>query len=484
MKILMVLSLITLLMSGCAVNPATGDIDFMVVTKESEQSMGDDQYKLILYRYGEYKLAKLNEYVTDVGNKVAAQSDLPEKNFEFFVLDTMDVNAFALPGGYIFITRGMLIMLKNESELAAVLGHEIAHVTARHAAKKISTSYFMTFLQETAGSAFPELKSRLGAGMYNFAGGALLSGYGRDYELQSDSFGAKYIAKAGYDPNAMFEVISILKNHEIFLNSTTRGKVEESFYHGLFKTHPDNDTRLQEAIEESAKYTTNGAEWHKSQDAYYNAISGIEVGYSRQQGFVYGNNFMHPGIAGGIKVAFPNGWTVHNTNPAVYAMDRSGKQRITMLVAKYSGNAYAQALSMIDAESIDGWTHLEDSTYPTYTGVAKVKKAGNIFYIRISLTKYKQSAFIIIGKPKYTRGSANFDMMYLDTVKSIAPLTKSDLAKITSRYISIVPLANKKDLYNSIRIQDKTYAYGYLLLINGLFPDKPIINSNSYKIIK
>src|SRR3989344_796841 len=200
--------------AGCAMNPVSGTPDLVFMSESSEINIGSQNDAKIRKQYGVYDNPELQAYVEQVGQKLAALSHRPGLTYHFTVLDSPEVNAFALPGGYIYITRGILAYLNSEAELAAVLGHEIGHVTARHGVRQYTAATATGFVGAIIGVA-----TGIGATQdlfNNVFGNAILSGYGRDHELESDRLGAEYLARAGYDPQAIIQVIGILKNQEEF----------------------------------------------------------------------------------------------------------------------------------------------------------------------------------------------------------------------------------------------------------------------------
>lgn len=170
-------------LGGCAINPVSGTPNLVMMTEEQEIALGRTNDPKVRAQYGVYDDAKLQAYVQQVGKRVAAHSHRPQLVYRFTVLDTPDVNAFALPGGYIYITRGILAYLNSEAELAAVLGHEVGHVTARHSVRQYSAAM--------AGqvAAVVLLRTQAAQDLFNVIGNALLSGYGRDHELEADRLG-------------------------------------------------------------------------------------------------------------------------------------------------------------------------------------------------------------------------------------------------------------------------------------------------------
>lgn len=200
-----------LCLAACAVNPVTGGRDFVTMSEQQELALGRKSHQQILGEYSVYPNQSLQSYVQRVGQDIAGRSHRRQLVYRFTVLDSEDVNAFALPGGYIYITRGLLAYLNSEAELAAVLGHEIGHVTARHSVRQHSVAQTAS-IGATLGAIFiPQMRTQGASQLVNVLGTALLSGYGREHELEADRLGAEYLARAGYSPSAMFDVIKILK---------------------------------------------------------------------------------------------------------------------------------------------------------------------------------------------------------------------------------------------------------------------------------
>ncbi len=240
--------------SGCAVNPATGEQDLVLMSEQSEIALGRKTNKEVLQHYIVYDSPELQAYVNEVGQKLAMNSHRNNLIYRFTVLDSRDVNAFALPGGYIFITRGLLAYLNSEAELAAVLGHEIGHVTARHAVRQYSAAQ-ITGIGTALASIFIPGMNQVGSQLMQVMGSAFLRGYGREHELEADKLGAEYVARTDYDAESMLDVIQVLKDQETFESQQAEAEGREPrIYHGLFSTHPDHDTRLQEIVEYASKY--------------------------------------------------------------------------------------------------------------------------------------------------------------------------------------------------------------------------------------
>ena len=306
------ISLLTLTLgasvSACvgAANPVTGERDWTGVDEQQELALGHEAHPEILSLYGYYDNPRLQEYVSQVGQALVPHTHRPELDYRFTVLDSPTVNALATPG-YVYITRGMLALLNSEAELAGVLGHELAHITARHTAQRIGQQQTVDIIKLVLDVA---TDSALIDNAANLLGEAHLRGYGRENELEADRLGARYAALAGYESEALLEVIRILKDqeaHEIKI-AGQEGR-EPQVYHGLFATHPDNDDRLQEVIREANQHRSN-PEVLVRREEYLRHIDGMAMGSAEFEGMLRGRHFYHRSYD--FTLAFPEGWEAQN----------------------------------------------------------------------------------------------------------------------------------------------------------------------------
>jgi predicted Zn-dependent protease len=303
-----VLGVLLVQLAGCAVNPATGRNNFVMMSEQQELALGQRYSQEILKQYPRYADEKLQAYVQQVGERVARYSHRSQLNYQFTVVDSPDINAFALPGGYIYIHRGLLAYLNSEAELAAVLGHEVGHVTARHGVQQQSQSSAWGILGQAVA-----IGTGVGAAadLTNVLGSAFVRGYGRDMELEADGLGAQYLARSGYDPQAMIEVVNVLKGQEDFARdqAAKRGQAQAAGgYHGVFDTHPDNDRRLQQVLGPARALATGQQEVNR--DAFLKHLNGLPFGDSAASGVRRGQHFYHAELD--FTLAFPQGWSMIN----------------------------------------------------------------------------------------------------------------------------------------------------------------------------
>ena len=299
---------------GCSVNPVTGERDFVLMSEQEELALGRQHNQQILKAYRVYDDVDLQQYVQSVGERVARVSHRQNLIYRFTLLDSTEVNAFALPGGYIYITRGLLAYLNSEAELAAVLAHELGHVMARHSVRQHSFSTATTVL----GSLIVAATGVRGVDqLTNVLGTGIIRGYGREHELEADGLGAVYLAKAGYRASAMRDVIATLKNQELFDKKLAleQGR-EPRAYHGVFSTHPDNDTRLQQVLGQ-AGVVSNVPEEGAQDIKFLRKIEGLTFGDSQEDGIIRNNRFYHPEL--NFKVTFPAAWLISNRPQSISA---------------------------------------------------------------------------------------------------------------------------------------------------------------------
>src|SRR5512133_922515 len=288
-----------LALAACARNPVTGERQLSLVSTEQEIALGKESAEQVTQSIGRYPDPGVQAYVEGIGKKLAAASERPQLPWSFTVLDDPTVNAFALPGGPVFITRGILTYLGSEAELASVLGHEIGHITARHSVEQLSKQQLAQLGLGVGMSVSPELAQ---VGQAAAAGLQLLFlKYGRDAERQADQLGFKYMAQQGYDVREMSKVFVTLERSSAQQGA---GRVPE-----WQSTHPDPGNRAETARERAAKATIPpGAK--VEHDRYVQLVSGMVFGDDPRQGFFKGDTFLHPDLK--FQMKFPQGWKAQN----------------------------------------------------------------------------------------------------------------------------------------------------------------------------
>jgi len=332
--------LLLLSLAGCATNPVSGKQDFVMLSESQELALGQQaaaevEKQMILLP----KTDPLAKYVDGIGQKLAAVSDRKNLFYRFHVVDDSTINAFALPGGYIYIYRGLLTHMNSEAELAAVLGHEIGHVTARHAVQQYSKAqaYQLGVAITSIFVPIPQGSTML----TDLLALAVIQGYGRDAELQSDELSLEYLSRAGYDARATVGVLKTLRRlDELDTKEKTDAGEKVEKYHGAFSSHPETKQRIEEAIAKHAGI--QGGRGTVNREQMLKAVDGYAFGDSAAQGAVVGRRFLHPEL--GIQLKFPDEWVITNTPAALNARLRQQKVFFQMQMKELRKRQTAQEI--------------------------------------------------------------------------------------------------------------------------------------------
>src|ERR671916_1112756 len=291
----------------CARNPGTGKSELSLVSESQEIQMGQEASQQVNQSIGLYKDPAIQSYVAGLGKQMAAKSERPDLPWEFHVVDDGAVNALAIPGGFIYITRGLMASINTEAELATVIGHEIGHVTHRHSVQQISKAQ-LAQLGLGIGSILSSDIARFG--QLASAGLSLLFlKYGRDAEHEADRSGFRYALTQKYDVREMTDVFETLSR---ISEAGGAGKLPE-----WLSTHPNPENRI-EHIEEILDTLKRPAGGVVNQEQYLQYVRGMTYGADPRQGYFEGTHFYHPQMK--FQLTFPQGWKVQNTPQAVASM--------------------------------------------------------------------------------------------------------------------------------------------------------------------
>jgi predicted Zn-dependent protease len=461
-----------LLAAGCATNPVSGKSDLSFMSQEQEKKIGQQMHVQITQTMGVYDDVRLQEYVQQIGEKVAKQSHRPELDWKFTVIDTDDVNAFATPGGFVYISRGILPYLASEAELAAVLGHEVGHITARHSAQRQSQSTVAGVLGAAAAifTGQPALGDLAG-----IAGQAVISGYGREQELEADRLGAEYLARTGYDPNAMIRVVRVLKEQELFERDRARAEGRNPrIYHGLFASHPDNDRRLQEAVAAAARVEGRATGSEENVEAYLRRIDGLAFGSSRRQGMVRDNRFYHGDFQ--FTMAFPQGWKVQNDPNQVLAVspDRNSIMQLTAQ-APPGGltNPRDFTLRGLGNRRLDRSESLTINGLDAFTTIVRGDNSpfGPSSNVRYVVIYHNNLMWILRGASRAGAPAPEGDVLFTSAARTFRPLRSDEFRLAEPNRLRIVKAPENATIADlAARSPLTAYAVEQHRLFNGLYP--------------
>ncbi|MFK7830991.1 MAG: M48 family metalloprotease [Congregibacter sp.] len=447
-------------LTSCAINPATGTPAIVLSSASGERKVGQEMHDKMIADGAAYDDPELQEYVNKIGQRLVKQSDMPDLKFTFTVIDEPEINAFATPGGFVYVNRGLIAYLNNEAELAGVIGHEIAHVTARHHGRRKSASATSKVLATTAyvftgSSAIYEASSMYGA--------ELISGYGRDMELEADGLGAEYMYKAGYEPEALLDVIGVLKNQEQFMRLKARAAGKSGgTYHGLYATHPRNDKRLKTVIR-AANELDDGSyiESPEIPGEFRRATDGLVWGES-VEGQRADDRYYHNKL--GFTFEQPEGWAVTSSAQAVVATAPDGSAQLTIKLRRKDPTTTPQAVLETSASgTLSAADQLQQSGVDGYTAVASAGSTSK----RLAVIDLNNLTYLLEGEAGDFPANDPQLLEMIQSFRAMHPKEKSSNNGRYVRYIQVPRGADVSTLANSVRISD---AEEQLRLINDFYP--------------
>ena len=465
------------LLAGCSTNPATGQNQFTAfMSPEQEKKIGAQEHAKVMKEYGLYKDQNMQNYVNRVGQKVIKYTERQDVQYKFFLLDSPIVNAFALPGGYIYLTRGVMALSNSEAEMAAVLGHEAGHITGRHSAERYSrglaTSLGASILSAVIDSSGVSQALGVGSDLY-------LKSYSRAQESEADNLGIRYLSRAGYSPAAMTGFLSSLQADSA-LEAKMAG-ASSSQVNTFFSTHPATGERVNETVVEARQYAQQGI---VNRGEHMRIIDGMTFGDSAEQGFVRGQSFFHPAM--GFKFSVPDGYKLINQPSQVIAKGKNGgaiifdfasnKDRHTPL--RFLSDVWLKDKKGVVSENItiNGMKAATASIQGTANG-----KVVNLRLIAIQWSADQMARFQIIV-PK------NASTAHLNALKSSTysfnRMTKAEKNSIRPYRIKIITSRSGESVASlSKRMAYDDFKEERFRVLNNLKPRDKVAPNRLYKIV-
>lgn len=442
---------------SCAVNPATGRRELMLISEGQEISLGREADPEILGEFGLYPDSQLQVYVETLGRRLAGLSERPHLPWTFRIVDDPIVNAFALPGGYIYVSRGIMAYFNSEAELVSVLGHEIGHVTARHSARQI-TQQQLAQVGLAAGVIFaPELADF--AGLAQAGLGLLFLKFSRDDERQADDLGLRYLSRAGYDPAEMPEVFAMLAR----VSALSGGERVP----GWLSTHPDPEDREERIRRQVAQLSSSGGLVNR--EPYLRRLEGMIFGANPRHGFFRGNRFLHPDLR--FQIAFPAGWQTSNRRRAVYAQSPERDALIELTVAE-AGSPQAAVADLLGRRDVSGGPvrqHMVNG-FPAASARFQVVSENSELEGLVTALAYEGIVYRLIGVANRARWAAR-SAVVARSFESFDRLTDRAALEVQPLRISLVTLERDMTLAEFARLYPSEVSLETLALLNGVAED-------------
>ncbi len=422
-------------LAACATNPTTGRSSAFGSIEDDVKLGAQEHPKIVAAFGGEYEDSRVTGYVQNLGRVIAAKTEFPNLPYRFTVLNSPIVNAFALPGGYVYLTRGLLALASNEAEVAGVLGHEIGHVTARHSAERQTQSIFaqlglLVLGVATGSQALTDLAS-VGATAY-------LQSYSRDQELEADTLGIRYMSKAGWQPEGMVTFLATLREWsqiEARLDGRDPNSVDQ---YNWLATHP----RTLDRVEAAMKAAAVSQEGKVNRDGYLQQIDGMRFGDDPAQGIIDGQSFRHPGLRFAFEA--PSGFRLMNGASEVTAQHPNGAALVFDIARAQSGDlAQYIAGEWAGGTSVGNLQRFTVNGMEAASGFARVQSGGGtVDLIPVAIRGEGSQVFRFLFIAPGGEAS-RWNGAFSSAMNSFRRLSASEAAQIRGFRLDIVPAGGR-----------------------------------------
>lgn len=461
------------MLAACSTNPATGRQQFAgLMSPQQELQIGGQEHQKVIKQYGLYNDEKLQNYLDEVGQKVSQYTERTDVSYKFYLLDSPQVNAFALPGGYVYITRGIMALAGSEAEFASVVGHEVGHITGRHSAERYSRSVVTGLGAQIISIAVgePGVGDALGLGANLY-----LSSHSRRQESEADSLGIRYLSRSSYAPQA---AESFFRRMQLNEQLELKKAKQKGGIPNYFATHPQVKDRVAKTGAEAIQY---GKEGLVNRDKYLRMIDGMTFGDSATQGFIKGQRFYHPNI--GFTFEAPKDYRIINSptqvvmkgDHAVMAFDIVGNDD------QYNAHRYLEDVWLAKYQ-LSNLTKTTVNGMRAATASVNVEKQGTPITLRFFTIEWKdgQMARFLVEMPRNYAGATQLrDAVYTFrrlSAKERSTLKPYKLKIVTSKYgETVASMAKKMDIE---KFQEEEFR-----VLNGLEPKDQIVPNRLYKIV-
>lgn len=481
------LALLVATLAGCAGGagdpPAVGS-----APSQDECRLAREEHPKIMRQFGgELSDANIRNYVASVGQRVAARTEMPNIEWHFTVLNSDIVNAFALPCGYVYVTRGLLTLAGSEAELAGVLGHEAGHVTGRHTAQRLdrgrSAAIGATILGAAvgiltgSGAAAQVAAQAAGAGAQTY-----LAGYSRDQEFQADELGVVYLSRAAYDPLSMAQFLEKLQA-DSQLTAELMGKPGAADSFSIMQSHPRTPDRVRKAIEEAGEAGRGVANPRIGRDEYLRVINGMAWGGDPENGFVKNNIFIHPTLR--FRFAVPQGFRIFNGESSVAALGPDDARVVFDRIGRSAERGAAPLANILQQAQFQSVEALTVDQLPAATGTRLIQtNNGQRLNLRAVLIRGEPDVvwrFQFITPPEVT---ARYDAAFRTTTYSFDQMTPQQAAAERPFRVRVVRVgANDTQESLAARMAAKDLALRRFQVLNGLKPQERLQPGQMVKLV-
>jgi predicted Zn-dependent protease len=449
-------TLCVLWMVACATNPVTGKRQLALISEAQEIEMGREADKDVVSSIGLYPDESMQRYVQALGARIAATTERPALPWTFRVVDDAAVNAFAIPGGFIYVTRGIMTHLNSEAELAAILGHEIGHVTARHSVSQMSKQQ-LAQVGFAAGMIFSPEFAQYG-NLAQVAMGLMFMKFSRSDESQSDALGMKYMMSGGYDPRTLVDVFGML---DALSQQSSAGRLPQ-----WMSTHPDPENRQVWAAKAVAGLQTDLSKLAVNRPEYLRRLDGIMFGENPREGFFQNASFRHPDMA--FRMDFPQGWKSSNEKQSVGAVSPDEDAVVVLQVAA-APDAQQAAQKFFSQQGVEPGeaSRRQIGGFPAMVSTFRVQTEQGDLRGLVAWIDYQERVFQILGYTPEARWN-QYSNAFGASIASFSRETDPAVLDVQPRRLTIVNLNRAATLETLLRDYPSTVNAQTVALINHL----------------
>ena len=450
-------STLVLALAACATNPVTGKREISLVSQDQEIQMGQQGAQQVAQEIGLINDQALQQYVQQVGAAIATKSERPNLPWTFRVVDDPTPNAFALPGGFIFVTRGLLDLMDNEAELASVLGHEIGHVTARHSVQQMSQQQLAQLALGVGAIISPTVAQFGDVAAQGL--GLLFLKYGRDDERQADDLGFRYALTQGYDVREMDDVFRSLQR----IGEAS----QQSPLPTWLATHPGEAERIQRIDAKLAQVPSVQLETAKvGTQEFMQRVNGLVYGVNPRNGFFQGNTFYHPDLR--FQITLPSGWKGQNLTQAVVAVSPQQDAIIQLTLAK--GNSpEAAAQTFLSQQGIQAGQPSRETVngVPAVASTFQAQTEQGVIQGVAAFFTYNGATYQVLGYAPAQR-SAAYTEVFRQSLGSFGPVTDQRVLNVQPNKVSVVKLPQAMTLAEFAQRYPSSIPVAELAIVNQI----------------
>lgn len=468
------------LAAGCATNPVTGRSEMVLMSPAREAALGKQAAAQVAQEIGLVEDAALNQYVRALGARLAANSPRRNVPYQFFVADMPEPNAFALPGGYVYVSRGLLALSNSEAELANVIGHEIGHVAARHSAQRETRALganLLTVLGVVAAGAsgnpaLAQATSQLG----QVAAAGLIASYGRDQERQADEVGQNLAAQSGWNPAGMSAFLSQLRRESVLRSGSER-------LPSFLDSHPATGERVRTTAERARSLRAAAPQPIAATPAdFYQRLRGLAVGPNPSEGLFRNSLFLHPTLD--LAMAFPAGWRTQNQKQAVAAQAPEKDALFVLEAQGPSGDPSAAATAFAQEAQVtlrDGRS-VRGARFPSYRANTRASGQSGEMELEITWVAHPSGMFRITGAAPPQRWS-EYAESFRAAASSLRGLSKKERRSIRYQRLEVaVPRRGENLERLSKRVRNR-WSLEETAVANNLDADRTLRAGQPIKVV-